>query len=565
MQRRKFLKNISLSGLGPLLLNGLPVNALANTVGGLQSLAATSTNDRVLVLIQLHGGNDGLNTLVPLHQYDQYVNLRSNIALPRKGSRAIIPLDSTLSEQQRLGLHPDMHSFKNLYDQGKAALVQSVAYHNMNGSHFRSRDVWFMGGDYNSNYNSGWAGRYLDNIFPGYPDSYPSEGMPDPLAVEIGSRVSLTFHRSNGLPVAIALENPERYYQLVSSVGGKLPGKEDGYYGEEIDYIKGIEQQANDYSQRIEQVFAKGKNSGVTYPTQYPYQTSSTLRKNTLATPLKTIARLLNGGSKTKIFLARLNGFDTHAHQAVRQDPTHGDHAALLYNLFSAIEAFQTDLRNLGIEDRVMTATFSEFGRRVRSNDSLGTDHGTAAPMFVFGKHVKPGVVGKNPDLFNLDNRDNLKQQYDYRQVFGTLMADWLQAPPEAVQASKFSNFTTNEQKLPLVQGITAPSPSPSPAPAPAPAPAPSPSPTGSFEVYHCYPNPAWEHTVVRYKTDYTLPLVVLTLRDGNGESLMVEKRENIPPGKHDITLIVRHLSTGTYYYTMEAGGHKQTGRLQKV
>ena len=242
MKRRNFIKNISLSGAGALLLNGLSVNALAN-LGGLRNIITSSSNDKVLVLIQLHGGNDGLNTLIPINQYSQYYNLRKNIAIPDSGNRKYLTLDTTLGDDKLLGLHPDMGAFRSLYDNGKAAIVQSVGYDNMNGSHFRSRDIWLMGGDYDENLGSGWMGRYLETLNPSYPEGYPSANNPDPLAMEIGSKISLAFHRDNGIPVAITMEDPEKFYDLVSKVGVK-PVVDDfnSNYGQELEYIMNVEQ-----------------------------------------------------------------------------------------------------------------------------------------------------------------------------------------------------------------------------------------------------------------------------------------------------------------------------------
>ncbi len=147
MKRREFLKRIPVAASVPLMINGIPLSVLGK--GALQQVAATADNDRVLVIIQLHGGNDGLNTLIPIEQYARYYDLRPNIAIANHGKRQDIGLDSTLAVENQVGLHPDMTGMKTLYDQGKVAVIQGVGYENLNQSHFRSRDIWFMGGDYN--------------------------------------------------------------------------------------------------------------------------------------------------------------------------------------------------------------------------------------------------------------------------------------------------------------------------------------------------------------------------------------------------------------------------------
>lgn len=553
MNRRRFLKNISLAGLSPLVLNGLPVQALANQLG-LQHIAASSTNDRVLVLIQLHGGNDGLNTLVPLNQYSQYQRLRSNIAIPDKGLRKFLTLDSSLPDEQQLGLHPDMKAFKNLYESGHSAIVQSVAYDDVNGSHFRSRDVWFMGGDSNDTLGSGWAGRYLDKQYPSYPDSYPSAAMADPLAIEIGSRVSLAFHREDGIPMAVALDDPDKFHKLVSEVGGSLQqgassGNTTDYFDQEISYIAGVEEKSNQYAARLHRVFQQGKNSSsVVYPGKYPFQAPAGNAANGLSVQLKTIARLLSGGCQTRIFLARIDGFDTHAYQTEPNDPTMGTHAALLYNLFSAIEAFQNDLRLLGLEDKVMTLTFSEFGRRAASNGSYGTDHGAAAPMFVFGKHVNPGVVGANADLTHLQ-QGNIKHVHDYRQVLGTLMKDWMQADASTLDHTLFADYM--EPSLPLVQQPSSGAPSGSSKPV-----------SGTVGIQQVLPNPATTHVDVIYTLENTTSLQIKLL-DMHGNTVAQQSWDARGQGRHKTRLMLpANPKKGIYVLIWQARDHKMTRQV---
>ncbi|MCK5700711.1 MAG: hypothetical protein KAI29_06145, partial [Cyclobacteriaceae bacterium] len=158
MRRRGFLKKLPIAAGSSFMLNSLPLSAFAKSAP-MHRLAASSDNDKVLILIQLHGGNDGLNTVIPVDQYAEYYQLRPNLAIPDKGLRKFIDLDSTLSVEDQVGLHPDLTHMKELYDQGKMNIVQNVAYENINGSHFRSRDIWYMGGDYNEYLPSGWMGR----------------------------------------------------------------------------------------------------------------------------------------------------------------------------------------------------------------------------------------------------------------------------------------------------------------------------------------------------------------------------------------------------------------------
>lgn len=444
MERRDFLRLSSLAGSGLLLnLNGIKLHAMGENKF-LQDMAKSSTNDRILVLIQLHGGNDGLNMVLPINHYPHYYNLRPNIAIPQIGARKYITLDNNLPDNRQVGLHPDMAAAKAMYDNGNMAIVQNVSYENMNGSHFRSRDIWYMGGDYNEYYSSGWMGRYLEYHYPGYPEGYPSPLYPDPLAIEIGTGVSLAFHRNEGIPMGLSVQDPNAFYNLINSVGVDPPlNTPDSHAGDEIEYIMQIERQSNNYAERLKNVYNAGTNSGTVYPEMYPFVAPSSAIRNPLAPQLQIVSRLISGGIGTKIFLCRIGGFDTHANQVVNNNTTMGSHAALLYHISSAVKAFYEDLSNLGIADRVLTMTFSEFGRRAASNASYGTDHGNAAPMLIFGTCLNPGVYGENPDLTNLQH-GNIPMQHDYRQVFSSIVKDWFGADQEAIEHVKFENFIDN-------------------------------------------------------------------------------------------------------------------------
>jgi uncharacterized protein (DUF1501 family) len=545
MKRRGFLKKIPIAASAPVVLNGMPVGLLAK--GQLQQVVSSTSNDKVLVLIQLHGGNDGLNAVIPIDQYAQYYNLRPNIAIPDNGSRGYIPLDSTLASGDQVGLHPDMVGTKALYDQGKAAIVQGVSYENHNGSHFRSRDIMFMGGDYDDYLGSGWMGRYLDYCFPNYPDAYPTSEMPDPLGLEIGTSVSLAFHRDNGIPAAIAANDPEGFFDLINNTGGLPPESVmDTHYGQELQWIMDIEANSNQYADRLKEVFDNGSNTpGITYPETYPL--SASRLSNPLSPQLKLIARMLSGGSKTRIFLARIGGFDTHGNQVESYDPTLGNHAALLYYISSAVEAFQNDLQGLGLEDRVVTATFSEFGRRAASNASYGTDHGNAAPMFVFGKAVKPGIIGTNPDLVNLPG-NNIPLQVDYRQVFTTILHDWMEATDEAMVSTLFDGFL--DQKLDLFGSVI----------------------TSTrdefiskrFKLNSAYPNPVRDYTTFSYYIN-TPVRVDMELFDTGGRKIrnLIGETQNI--GEHRVRVDLTDLPPGTYVYRIKAGPLYTAKKLIKL
>lgn len=534
MDRRNFVRISSLLGTGMLLkLNGIPLHA-AEGYGFLQQIAKSSLNDRILVLIQLHGGNDGLNMVIPINQYGNYYNLRPNIAIPQSGSRQYITLDNNLPANKQVGLHPDMVGSKAMYDNGHMAIIQNVSYENMNGSHFRSRDVWYMGGDYNEYFNSGWMGRYFEHYYPDYPTGYPNPTVPDPLALEIGTGVSLAFHRNQGIPAGLSIQNPDAFYNLINSVGADPPVNfPPTHAGDEIEYIMQIEKQSNNYAQRLKDVYNAGANSGTVYPDLYPYIAPSGALHNPLAPQLKIISRLISGGIGTKIFLCRIGGFDTHANQVINSNTTMGSHAALLYHISSAVKAFYDDLGALGLSDRVLTMTFSEFGRRVASNASYGTDHGNAAPMLVYGTCLNPGVYGDNPDLQNLQN-GNIPLQHDYRQVFSSVVKDWFQAPDVAIEHVKFENFIDNRVDYIRCKELST---------------------TELFKEnlwMKCYPNPSNSSINITYALQKE-SAVHIEVKDLSGRT--IGQISNAPgiPGEHTLGFDLSRYANGTYIVTFVA------------
>lgn len=433
MKRRDFLKYGSSLGTVPFLLNGVPLRPFA-TAGMLDALACDIL-DRVLVIVQLKGGNDAINNIVPLNQYDTYASLRPNIKIPEN---KLIRLDqqlNLLSNNQEVGLNPALLPFYELYNEGYFHIIQGVGYPQPNRSHFKSTDLWLTGGDglpENFHIPTGWIGRYLDQRFPDY-EGKPTDTAPDPLGIQFGDRKpSLGFHleSEHAMEINLATQDPGGFYTLVSGIGGgQIPFEQlpDSELGDELRFIMGIENSTAVYAERIQQVYNNAPGPGVEYG------------NFSLASQLKSVARMLAGGSQTKVFLVQHGGFDTHVNQVEGGDNTTGIHANLLSSLAEALASFQADLINRGIDQRVLTITFSEFGRKAIENGNMGTDHGTFAPMYLMGTAVQPGMSGTNLDLSHLDqqgapNPDQL--QNDYRKVFGSLLQDWLGANDEALATS---------------------------------------------------------------------------------------------------------------------------------
>jgi|GEM_PF-40675 len=434
MKRRDFLRTTIPLGLAPLMVNGLPVLAGANPQQ-LLNVPCPDVMDRALVIIQLHGGVDMLNLLIPIDQYGQYANHRPNIGIPNSGTGSYITLDSTLPANQQLGLHPEMGALKNLYDAGMVNIVQGVNYPNNNKSHFRAINLWMSGNDStvipsDPAMRSGWPARFTDSIYPNYPNAYPNTAMPDPPILQFGSYVtSLDLQRMGSTPMGLTLlrEDPADFYNTVNGTGtpawASVPSS---HYGSNLDFIQQTQQLSNNYAARLNSLYQAGSNC-VTYRSIYHDPTvTSSRRHNRLYKQLQTVARMIKGGCTTKIFITRYTGWDTHSDQVEAGEPWKGWQAMNIYNLFSAIEDFQNDLACLNIADRVVTTTYSEFARDVVENASMGTDHGTDSSMFVIGSKVNGGVSGNNLDITNLVGIESDDMQHDYREVYRTVLEDWL-------------------------------------------------------------------------------------------------------------------------------------------
>jgi uncharacterized protein (DUF1501 family) len=417
MKRRDFIQYASSSFFLPLILDGFGAKAHTQAttpfMKAMQELA--DANDRILVVIQLSGGNDGLNMVLPLDQYSTYTatNFRANIAIPE--SKAL-----KLNGAAQTGLHPAMTGLQTLYNEGKLSIVQAAGYTNPSFSHFRATDIWQTATDSDKLSSSGWLGRYVDNRYPNYPDDYPSATNPDPLAIQISS-ISSTVFNTASITSALALQDPDAFYRIVGDkpniIPGELPNTAGGKY---TAFVRQQQTSSVAYAAQLKVAAGKGKNL-VTYPTQ-----------NSLADQLKIVARLIHGGLQTKIYYVNLGGFDTHSQQ-VEADKTTGAHAELLKDLSDGIKFFMDDLKAQGTQDRVVGMTFSEFGRRAISNGSAGTDHGWASPLFIFGNAVKTQMIGKNPDLKDLDN-NNIKLQNDFRKVYSSILTDWMGASEASVK-----------------------------------------------------------------------------------------------------------------------------------
>ena len=421
MKRRDFLKATAVAGITPVFVHGVPIKGMENSKL-MQLLADEDCEDKVLVLIQLNGGNDGLNTLLPKDQYQKLAIARPDILIDENKILPVMGDDS-------LGLHPKMTALNNLYSDGKVTMIQNVGYPDQNFSHFRSTDIWLTASDRDVVLDTGWLGRTMDCKHPTFPVDYPNEANPDPIGIQTGVFVSPSFLGSNA-SYGHAIDDPDEFYQLITDEDNTPT---DTPYGHELSFIRQTARQSNAYNQRIVDAADKQENLSNLYPPA---------RQNKLADQLKIVARMIGGGLKTKMYMVSLGGFDTHANQVSTGDTSEGVHANLLEMISEAMNAFQDDIEKMNVSNRVLTMTFSEFGRRIGSNGSAGTDHGAAAPMFLMSSAVEGSIIGNNPVLPNNPTaNDNLDMEIDFRSVYATVLRDWFCLDEEKIKDVLYGDF----------------------------------------------------------------------------------------------------------------------------
>ena len=398
LTRRDFLKT-SAAG-GSLVAWGLSVPAfLSRTAAAAPAAGKPGAKETILVVIQLTGGNDGLNTVIPFKD-EQYAKLRPTLRISSEQVKKL---------NDEVGLHPSMTGLAELLQDQALCVVQGVGYPNPNQSHFRSMDIW-QAGSLADTLTEGWIGRALKSL-PSTP-AFHLSGNNDsaPLAVA-GAPVrvpSLASLEDFQLRMAAASGADKKEQRSIIESAAKLPispRRGESGKGNLLDFVQRTAANTYASSQRLQEI---GKN----YQPKVPYPNSP------LANKLKLAAQLIDAELGARIFYVSIDGFDTHANQL----PTH---ANLLQQLSDAMTAFYKDLAARGHGDRLLLMTFSEFGRRPYENGSKGTDHGAAAPMLLVGGKVKAGVTGKHPSLTD-HTMGNLKQHTDFRQVYGVVLDKWL-------------------------------------------------------------------------------------------------------------------------------------------
>ncbi len=403
--RRSFLQALGIAGSGSLMLGSNILSASAPSP--LTAAIASAEGDGILILIRLSGGNDGLSTVIPIQQYDTYANARPNIYIPES---KIIKLTDDF------GIPSYMQALEGLWGEGQFKAVHGVGYENQSLSHFTGSDI-YANTDLTttgfSGLNTGWMGRYFEDLYPDYLINPPAS----PAAIQIGNFGNLVF-QGEETNYAFVTSNIDQLEEIAESgvqysLDPQLFG--DCMYGDQLKFLRGVANTTYEYSGLIHEAYERGQN-------QVEYQ------DNNFARQLALLARLIKGNLGTRVYMISMGGFDTHGNQPLV-------HERLMTNLSVAVQNFYEDLAFTQQDDKVLSMTFSEFGRRIFENGSNGTDHGKAAPTLFFGSGLNGSAfVGEHPSLEDPNSRGNLEYTTDFRDLYATVLAEWLCVPIPLVE-----------------------------------------------------------------------------------------------------------------------------------
>ena len=507
--RRAFLRTLGFGAAASTFMMGsTPVNAIGSSAM-LAPLLGTET-DRVLVLIQLDGGNDGLNTVVPITN-DTYYRLRPGLAIPQ---------NQTFRLSDNMGMNQTLAPWQSYYDSGQLAVVQGVGYPNPNLSHFRSTDIWMSASDANTFDRTGWTGRYLEHITPNFFEEPPA----DPLAVQLGGSSFMFIGRQNDMGMTISSEELFKRIETQGQVYS-MNGIPQTTFGEEMRFVRQIVNNSFRYASSIQTASAAATNA-VDYP------------ESDLAYNLANVARLIKGGLQSKIYLVSLGGFDTHDNQMYLHDD-------LLTQLGQSVDAFMQDLGASGMQDRVLTMTFSEFGRTMWENGSAGTDHSTAAPLFLMGSSVNGGLFGTMQDLQDTDENGDPRFTVDFRSVYASVLKNWFclnDADLQTVMGGSFDTLgflndspgsVSNERETPIA----------------------------SFNLDGNYPNPFRGQTRILLNLSRSTH-VHMEVYDLQGRKVQEVLDRSLSTGRHEIPFNQGNLPSGTYLYRVRGENAEKTGSM---
>ncbi len=389
--RRSFLQALGLAGGGSMMLANTPLSV--SRPSPLSIALSQSTNENICVFVRLSGGNDGFNTIIPVYDYDVYANARPLIRIPPS---EFITLDDDFA------MPKPMNKLESVWGDGKMKVVHGVGYEDSSLSHFKGSDI-YANTNLQEDDRTGFMGRYFGEIYPDYFFDPP----PSPPSIQIGSIGNLIFKGPES-DYSFAISNPDRLLQIIENeTFYDLEGLDQCTYGDRLRFLREATNTTFNYAEVISAAYNRSTDFG-------GYLDDS------LGRQFSIISRLIKGNLGTKVFLITLGGFDTHNNQPLR-------HQELLNSFSESVNNFYADLTAAGWDDKVLTMTMSEFGRRFRENGSLGTDHGTAAPTMFFGTALNGnGFVGEHPDLNSLTRGGNVTNTMDFRQVYASVMKDWL-------------------------------------------------------------------------------------------------------------------------------------------
>jgi uncharacterized protein (DUF1501 family) len=504
--------------------------------------------DRVLVIVQMSGGNDGLNTIIPLDIYADYKAVRNDIALPEN---KVLKLKGT---NGKTGIHPAMQKMWEMAEEGRLTTIQSVGYDAPSYSHFRATDIW-MSASESEKTNTGWAGRYLNYEYSNFPVGFPNATMPDPIALRINGAGALAL-QGPAFNMGVSINNTNDLLNLSDYIFTD-PTTGDSA-GQKLAYIREVQRQTDKFGDVISAAAAKAKNLSTLYPSgtiANPDGTGGQINAPgiDLGNQLKIVAQLIAGGLKTRIFWVSTGGFDTHSNQVNAGNTTTGVHANLLKGVSDAIYAFMDDCKKLKIDERVIGFTFSEFGRRIKPNGSGGTDHGAAAPMFVFGNKVKSGVMGNNVSLKDADLsipgfNGSVKNQFDFRSIYASILHEWFCVPQKELDGM----LITNNNKLSLIDTKVC-------------------LPTATHEenvragdnMIMPYPNPFADFTNVKYETLGGHTLVQVISNQGVVLQTLVDEIKDA--GQYEVRCDLSFAPSGLYYVSLQNGTLQQAKPMMKI
>lgn len=512
--RRSFLASLGIGVLGSgMNLGGLSINAMARSK--FLNRLVEADNDRVLILIQLSGGNDGLNTVIPFTN-DIYYQKRPTIAISKQQS---------IQLNDDLGIHPSMSSIEPFWGEGELAIINNVGYENTNRSHARATDIWTTASGADQNSTSGWAGRYLIEDNPDFIINPPEF----PLGVRIGG--SATLFQSEFGNLGVTFGGASQFGQFLEQGGfydqDNVPANE---FGRSLSFARKIANSSFRYLESIQNAADQSGNFG-----EYP--------NSGLSRSLSVIARLIRGGLKTKVFLVSKGGFDTHNNQGGKD----GGHANLLSDIADSVNAFYTDLKSDNLQDRALTMTFSEFGRTLDENSSNGTDHGSSAPVMAFGP-VNGGIFGEHANLTDLDNQGDPIYKQDYRSIYRSILEDWFELETQESTTVLSGDF----EKIDFVDSLAVSNEDMNN------------STPRSFRLEQNYPNPFNPVTTIGFKIAKAGD-VRLQVYDIRGQLISTLINKRLSAGDHKIVFDATSLASGVYLYKLQTKEGVQSKKMTLI